>query len=435
MATPTVTPYGLGMRHTGSWATDQRPQTIRQGLLYLYPNGSVTLTAMLSMMKRSKPKDPKFEEFVKNLPAQAGAVASVYTNIALSSEYTTAVTAVGTVLYAKVALAVAQEFREGHDIVLEEIADQRDTVHCLVTTVVLNGASSAIGCQLMEATTAGDTKDPASADRIRVIGNANIEGGIIPDAVNYNPTSFWNYAQIFRTPYEVTGTQLETELVTGDTLKEERREKFELHGIEMEKAFLWGLRFRDTVGGKFRRHTMGMVPMIQAHANANDMNYTLDSDFSGNEWQTGGKKWFDQSLEVLGRYGPTTRMAFCGSGALLGIQQLAESLGTFNLAVRQADFGITIVEWVTPGLTLLLKTHPLMSSEESERNNIIIFPPENIEERPLRDTRQLKDAEAGKSGYNSVDGIKEEWLTETGLYFKHPSTFGVLRGVGLNNAV
>ena len=40
----------LGLLGTGDWATDQRPYNWRQGLLRLYPNGAMPLTAILSKM-------------------------------------------------------------------------------------------------------------------------------------------------------------------------------------------------------------------------------------------------------------------------------------------------------------------------------------------------------------------------------------------------
>ena len=50
----------LGMKGTGDWATDQRPKSWRQQIIYLYPNGSAPLTAMMSKMKSLKVTDPEF---------------------------------------------------------------------------------------------------------------------------------------------------------------------------------------------------------------------------------------------------------------------------------------------------------------------------------------------------------------------------------------
>ena len=50
----------LGLRGTGDWATDQRPKSWRDGILYLYPNGMAPLTAMTAKLKSQKVDDPQF---------------------------------------------------------------------------------------------------------------------------------------------------------------------------------------------------------------------------------------------------------------------------------------------------------------------------------------------------------------------------------------
>ena len=50
----------LGMRGTGDWVTNQRPQNWREQILYLYPNGMAPLTAILSMMSSEMTTDPTF---------------------------------------------------------------------------------------------------------------------------------------------------------------------------------------------------------------------------------------------------------------------------------------------------------------------------------------------------------------------------------------
>lgn len=51
----------LGMRGTGSWATDQRPKNYRETILFLYPNGTAPLTAIMSKLKSERVDDPEFK--------------------------------------------------------------------------------------------------------------------------------------------------------------------------------------------------------------------------------------------------------------------------------------------------------------------------------------------------------------------------------------
>ena len=44
-----------------------------------------------------------------------------------------------------------------------------------------------------------------------------------------------------------------------------------------------------------------------------------------------------------------------------------------------------------------------------------------------------EDPNKNKGGFNNIDGLKEEYLTEMGVEFHHPDTFMILNGVGLDN--
>ena len=58
----------LGMRGTGSFADDHRPENYREKYLMLEPNGSAPLTAILSMLPSEGTDDPEFHNFRKDLP-------------------------------------------------------------------------------------------------------------------------------------------------------------------------------------------------------------------------------------------------------------------------------------------------------------------------------------------------------------------------------
>ena len=253
----------LGMRGTGDWATNQRPENWREAILYFFPNGDAPLTAMLSKMKTEITTDPTFHWWTQGLPLQAADLvdSGIYTDSALSVAYVSGGTSGGFV-YAKVAAADVLQFREGHQITLRDSSDLTVDVVCKAVAVVENGSSSYVKCRLLEDddnSTAGDLSD---ADRILVSGNMNAEGAGMPDAISYDPTEWKNYTQIFRTPLEITGTAIETKLRTNpQAYAKLQKETLQDHSIEMEKAFLWGI---PTVGtgdnGKpaaFRRVSAG----------------------------------------------------------------------------------------------------------------------------------------------------------------------------------
>jgi hypothetical protein len=425
----------LGMRGTGDWATDERPLNWRQGILYLYPNGMAPLTAILSKMSEEKVDDAQFHWWTKTLATQGGTVTGVYTDAVLSSAYVSS-GAAGDTLYVKMAEAVADEFRVGHQVLLRDASHQDVDVNAKATAVVKNGASSYVACKLLEADDNGASTDLSDCDTILIIGNINAEGASIPDAIAYNPTKWYNYTQIFRTPLEITRTAQLTRLRTEQAYKEAKRESLELHSIEMEKSFLFGIRTENTgSNGKPERTTWGLIPAIKDGASGNVNDFSLNSSYSGQTWLQGGEDWLDEQLEVIFRYGSQDKLAFVGSGTLLGIQRLAKTYGQIQLSPTSGAYGIKVLQWITPFGVINLKTHPLFSFEATTRNAMVIFEPSMLRYKYITDTMYKKDPAMKQAGFTAYDGIKEEWLTECGLEYHHPTKFGYLTGFNTDNSV
>jgi len=347
----------LGMRGTGDWATDERPKNWRETILYLYPNGTAPLTAILSKLKEEKVDDAQFHWWTKMLPGQGGAIVAgqIYTDAVMAVPLAAAGT-LGQTLFVKVAEAVAGEFRDGHQVLLRDASDYSVDVVAKVTNVQKNGAESCITVKLLEAddnSTQGN--DLRNADRILICGNINAEGAGMPDAMAYDPVKWYNFTQIMRTSLDITRTARLTHLRTADAYKEAKRECLELHSIEMEKNFLWGIATENIgANGKPERTTLGLINAIKGggtgHGGAAGVmdDYTLNATYSGQTWLTGGEDWLDEQLEEIFRYGKNEKLAFAGSGCLLGINRLAKSSGQIQMTPQTTSYGLKVMEWITP---------------------------------------------------------------------------------------
>lgn len=420
----------LGMRGTGDWATDQRPYNWRDVILRLYPNGDAPLTAIMAKMKSEKTDDPLFNWWTKGLPTQRAAITDIYSDAALSSAYASGATA-GSVVYASMTAAYASHFRIGHQVLFRYSSDYRYDINAKVIAVLSNGASSYVGCKLLQA---DSSTYLASCDTLLVIGNINSEGAPMPDAITYDPTKLYGYTQIFRTPLEITRTARKTRLRTGDAYKEMKREALELHSIEMEKAFLFGYPTENTGdNGKKERTTAGIVYWINNYSGITSSFVTDTSIATGKTWNSGGEEWLDYYLEQIFRYGSEDRLAFCGSGVLLAINKLVKQGGNYTFTPKTGSYGIKVMEWVTPFGTINLKRHPLFSYEATNANSMLIIAPEQLVYRYIDDTTFYDDPEKKNTGYTRRDGTKEEFLTECGLELHHPSMFGWLHGFGDDN--
>lgn len=426
-----------GMRGTGNWAPDERPLNWRQGILYLYPNGRAPLTGLLSKMGEETTTDPQYHWWTKNLAQQGGTITELYTDAGMAAALAAGGTAAGVTLYAKVAQALATEFRVGHEVLLRVSTNLNADVVGKVISVTLNGANSQIAVRLLEPDDNGGTTNLSTANTILIIGNINAEGAPIPEAIAYDPVKFLNYTQIFRTPLDITRTARKTTLRTEDAYKEAKRESLELHSIEMEKAFLFGIPTENVgTNGKPERTTGGLVDAIRRYAPSNMSDYRVDPNYNAETWLIGGENWLDEKLELLFRFGAMEKVAFVGSGALLGVNKLAKNNGQFNFTPQTTSYGIKVVNWVTAFGSVSLWTHPLFSYDATTRNAMLIFEPAMLKYRYIDDTMFMgMDTNKVSPSHERLDGTKEEWLTECGLEYHHPIKFGYLNGVGQDNTL
>ena len=430
----------LGMRGTGDWVADQRPLNWRQNILYLYPNGMAPLTAILSMMSTKKVDDSQFHWWTEQIGSVGGAVTGIFTLPDLSVAYVAGGVA-GDVLYAVVTAALGNRIRAGHEILLRDANDYRVDVVGKVSDVSIGGATAVLSVILLEADDNAPANNLSDCDNFLIIGNINAEGAEMPNAIALNPVKHDNFTQIFRSPLSITRTARKTRLRTGDDYQKAKRECLENHSIEMELAYLWGIA-TERIGdnGKPERTTLGIINFIRQNAPANVDDYTLNATYAGSPWAGVlgmGEVWFKALLEQIYRFGATEKLAFVGSGALLGIDALAMSSGQINLTPGQKTYGMQIREWITPFGSLMMKTHPLFSFDATTRNMMVIIEPRELEYKYIDDTQFYGESSAKKHpegyGHRRIDGTEEEYLTECGLEFGFPDKCGVLNGIGLDN--
>jgi len=427
----------LGMRGTGDWVTNQRPENWRQQILKLYPNGMAPLTAILSMMGSEMVDDPKFHWWTQAQTSVGGTVNGVYTLPDKSTAYVNG-GVVGDMVYVEVSTTLANRVRAGHQILLRDASDYRVDVTGKVTNVTRGTLLSILAVKLLEADDNSADNDLSDCDTFKIVGNINSEGGEMPDAIALNPVEVSNYTQIFRTPLSITRTARKTRLRTGDSYQKAKAEALEMHSWEMELAFLWGIMTQN-IGdnGKPERTTQGVINFIRQYAAANCDDYTLNATYAGSTWLAGGETWLKALLEQIFRYGAEDKLVLCGSGFLLGIDALAQQSGQINLQPGQKTYGMQIREWLTPFGTIYMKTHPLFSYDATTRHMGVVLEPKELTYRYIDDTsfygeNSSKTRPTG-SGNRRVDGTNEEWLTECGLEFGLPQKCGVLNGVGQDN--
>lgn len=423
----------LGLQSTADWSDpDYVPGDYREAILRWWPNGDAPLTAMTSKMPKEVADDYEFNWFTEGLMKQSGDITGIYNDSLLSHAYVVTEGAIGEVVYVKMAAALAKEFRRGHTALLRDKDRYKADTFGKIVDVSINGASSYVAFRFLEA----DDNDSGHAfDYIMVVGSSNPQASESVDVISYQPVKEKNNTQIFRDALEIAGTTLSQKLRLGeDWYNHEKTNCLRMHSIQMEKAFLWGVKAEWTGdNGKPEYTTGGLIPYIST----NKYDYTLDTDYSGKTWLQGGEDWFIRKLTNLFKYGGDSRMCFAGSGAILGINELARYMGNVQITSGQAEYGIKVMTYVFPFGEIHMKRHPLFSYEPTNWHSMLFFDPRNLKYRYMkdRDTHFRPDKSLKDGSWTDRDAIKEGYLTECGLEYHIEPTFGYFNGVGKDNSL
>jgi hypothetical protein len=411
-----------GLRGTGSFTADERPQNFREALLMLYPNGSMPLAGLTSKMKSESVDDPQFNWFEKQYAARRFRSAD-------ATAWTGGSTAVGSAFNLTLFTASqATEIKLGDILLIEQ------TGELLRVTADGNGGTGVVACVHGWGLPAGNMGAAYTFDadgvgvnpNVVVVGSAYAEGADTPLSIQYSPSRVYNYTQIFRRSLEHTRTATKTRLRTGDHVKEARRESLEHHGIDIEYAMIFGKPKEDLTGSQPLRSTGGIVHFIQAGAPAGN-DYNFGGDVSMEELET--------QLEYIFRKGAQEKMGICGNGALLAIQQVIRKNTAWQFEGGK-EFGMNVSRLICPFGVLVLKTHPLFNvlgggttggtAYVSWASSMLVLDMANIKYRPLKDsdTKYLPNRQG-----NGIDGMKSEYITEAGFEINHAETHHIWRNM------
>jgi hypothetical protein len=182
-----------GLRGTGNYTADERPKDFREAILWRDPNGQTPLTGLMSKMGSDGLTDPEFYWFEEEMNHVR--LVTHATPILAATTALTVVAAGGTTSTGAFScvpgtlLMVANKFGivGGEEIVRVNTSPSADT-----TLTVIRGVNG---------TTAADI--PAGSLLVS-LGTAFGEGTLAAKSAFRNPTRLENYAQIFKTSYEVT---------------------------------------------------------------------------------------------------------------------------------------------------------------------------------------------------------------------------------------
>lgn len=405
-----------GLRGTGDYTADERPKDFRETILWLDPNGQTPLTGLMSKMGKEALTDPEFYWFEEELNATR---LVTHGSTILAATTTLTVVAAGGAISTGALSVVPGELLMvvnplglvgGEEIIRVNAVPANDTQ--VSVTRGVNG------------TTAADI--PANSLLVS-IGTAFGEGTLAAKSSFRNPTRRDNYAQIFKTSYELTNTDKSTKKRTGDPKKNDVKRKMFDHAVKMEYAYLFGKKFLDTdpENNKPRRATDGILRFIQS----NQTQFAATPTGNQVAWS---EDTFIEQLEPAFNYKAAgignERIVFCGNGALTEMNKLVTAAGKntrINYDGIASFYGMNLQRWIIPQGTIYFYSHPLFNTDPVFRYSMLGINPSAIKDRFLRATKAEDNIQTP-----GQDAEKGQWITESGVELHHEKTFFYMANVG-----
>lgn len=250
----------------------------------------------------------------------------------------------------------------------------------------------------------------ASTDEIFIVSNINAEGASLRTIKTTKLTNQYNYCEIVRTPFGVTGTEAASKLYGGpDRARLQAAGAIE-HMRDWEQLAFFGARKEDTTtSGAPKRASGGLVEYI-----------------STNVTNAGGaltEAAFQTFLRTGFRYGSDRKVLFASPLVIAAIEGFARS----NLRVTNetaSTYGVQMSTYVSGQGIVDLVMEKAWNDSSTYKGYAFLVDLDAVEWHYLRDTKLLENRQN-----NDADKIEDEYLTEATVVVKNEQKHSLLKGV------
>lgn len=376
-----------GTKSTNS-NTDLRKYDVADKLYGIDPDYAV-LAFFARKLNKMRVTDPEFRWFDKAAPSRQDAVN-------YSTNYTSGATSV--------VVDDGTKFRAG-DIVVDVATSE----HLRVSSVSTNTLTVV---RAFGSTVAGTLTDN---DVLVIIGNVNAEAATARTALTNQATKRTNYTQIFREPFVVTGSEGSTELYAeANDMASLRREHLQIHMRDIERSFIFGEAKEELGGSQPVRATAGVKSFLSTNL-TNASGALSEAEFEA---------W----IASMFTKGGDKKMGFLSPLIASGVNSWAK--GRLQMFPKDKTYGIAISKYLSIHGELDFVIERLFAENSTWAGYGFGIDMNLVGYRYLggngvsRDTQLLKNRQA-----NDADEIKEEYLSEIGLWLALEDRHGLLYGV------
>lgn len=385
LTTDSTSPYGV--------LTERRVRDVSNEIALLDSNNTALLT-LLRKLRSKKTVDPKFSWFEDVFPSQ--------TTTASASDSTTTDTSLA------VASGTGKLGRKG-DLWLNTDSGEVFYITAVSTDTwtIIRGVGS---------TTAADI---ATTDNLHYIGNAQDQGATARDQLVTQVAEVINYCQIFKEPYEVTGTTNATKLYGGPDLVYLRQKHGQIHNRDIERMLWFGVK-DDLVtadSAVIKNEVYTSKGLLADGTNGFLTTNTSTSNSSGEYTEDE----FETDLQTAFRYGNSVKFCFASPTAVSTINGWGRA--GLRVVPRANTWGVNITRYVSAHGELNIINNKLFSDMSGSGSVwgaglnftecAVILDLEYLWFRYLRNTMLEQGIQA-----TDQDSIEEQYLTECGLMCK-----------------
>lgn len=253
-----------------------------------------------------------------------------------------------------------------------------------------------------------------NGDELYIIGSAQSENDTSKPARSDVPSKVSNNTQIFRTPFEISGSlQASGFQVSPAEWPRQARSKGIEHALDIELSFLFGRKSTTTPGSTENRTMGGALSFI-----------------TSNQTDAGGdlsEAEFNAAMMQAMRYGSGSKLALASGIGVSALNKFpASKQQTRN---DETTYGMSVSHYQSPFGSINVVYHRLLEGTKYG-GYLIILDMDQVKYRFLaangvsRDTKVLPNRQP-----NDQDGTKSEYLSEVSLQFGLQRTHAVITGI------
>lgn len=252
-----------------------------------------------------------------------------------------------------------------------------------------------------------------------LLGSAYPDASQLGALVSIREENKYNYTQIIRTPFGVSGRQAVTKLYGGNDLNNQRKQWGIEHAKQIEQFMFFGTRFTRTHSSGYQQTGMGGLEYF-IKSNIWDLNQKKPTERSFVEFLEHAMKWGAGGNQN----GSATKYLLHSARWGTEIEFWAKDKIQYKTLEKVG--GLALGEYVTTHGRVMLVHAPILDYQHQDTAFLLDLNHLKYAYLNERDTKLMNDRQE-----NDADFVEEEYFSDVSLEVKLEGAHAILRGLPL----